>query len=150
MHVIDVVGFDPPQKNGMLPRPTLLLGILPSGQAEDLEHEDQACSLDPDDDIPIDIELLFRPYAFLEYGDQLTDAEERSWRFDGPWRWRSEDKGAGWSPAWPLTLTDRNGELDLADASAIYEATETGLHAREVARWTRLTDAVAPSYTIMD
>ena len=109
------------------------------------DQEDQGCSLDPDDDIPLDIELLFRPYAFLQHDDQLTDRQGRSWRFEGPWRWHWEDEGAGPAPEWPLTLTDRNGELDPAGACAIYEATATGSHATEVARWSRLIDAAPPS-----
>lgn len=148
VHVIDVVRFDPPQENGMLPRPSLLLGVLPAGQTEDPDDEDQGCSLDPDDDIPIDIELLFRPYAFLEYDDQLTDRQGCSWRFDGPWRWQCEDQGAGPAPKWPLTLTGRNGELDPADACAIYQATNTGSHATEIARWSRLTDAAPPPHAV--
>lgn len=148
VHVIGIAAFDPPQKNGTLPRPSLLLGVLPAGQTEEPGYEDQGSSINPDDDIPIDIELLFRPYAFLEYDDQLTDREGRSWRFDGPWRWHCEDDGAAPAPEWPLTLTDRYGELDLADASAIHEATETGSHATEVARWSRLTDATPPSHVI--
>jgi len=46
-------------------------------------------------EISLDIELLFRPYALLELGDQLTGQGGRSWRFEGPWRWCSDDSNAG-------------------------------------------------------
>ena len=121
---------------------------FPAGQTEDPDHEDQGCSLDPDDEIPIDIELLFRPYAFPQYHDQLTDREGRPWRFGGPWRWHCQDEGAGREPQWPLTLTDRSGEPDPTDASAIYQATETGSHATEAARWSLLTGATPPPRAI--
>ena len=146
VHVIDMAAYDPPDENGILPRPSLLLVLLPAGQTEEPDHDDQGCSFDPDDDIPTVIELLYRPYAFLQYDDRLTDRNGRCWRFKGPWRWHCDDEDAGSAPEWPLTLTDRNGELDLADASAIYEATETGSHADVIAQWRRLTNATPPSH----
>jgi hypothetical protein len=100
VHVTRVVAFDPPRATGMLPRHAMLLGVLLAGQAGDPEHEDQGCSIDPDDDIPTDIELLFRPYAFLRLGDEVTDSDGQSWHFDGPWGWEHLGDGDGEAARW--------------------------------------------------
>ncbi|WP_326815971.1 hypothetical protein [Streptomyces sp. NBC_01763] len=141
VHVTDVVVCDPPRATGILPRPTLLLGVLLAGQTEVPEHEDQGCTLDPDDDVPTSIDLLFRPYDFLHLGDEVIDTNDCSWRFRGPWHWERLADGTAAMPAWPLTLTARLEGFDEADMSAVYDATESGSHSGEVARWSWLADA---------
>ncbi|BEK90067.1 hypothetical protein KP696_24970 [Nocardia seriolae] len=136
VHVIDVRRFDPPRETGWLPRPRRQIGYLRAGQALDPGLEDQGASFDPDDGIPRRIELRFRPYAFLEPGDEVADARARVWRFEPPWDWHPFDGGAGDAPTWPLTLLTRNGDSD-DDAAAVdvAEATQTGSHREELARW---------------
>jgi hypothetical protein len=119
----------------------MLLAVLLAGQSEDPEHEDQGCSIDPDDDIPTSIDLLLRPYDFLHLGDEVTDRNGHSWRFHGPWHWTQLDDGDATTPTWPLTLTARLEGFDEADMSAVHDATESGSHSDIVARWSWLADA---------
>ncbi|XVU24573.1 hypothetical protein ACQPZJ_46385 [Actinoplanes sp. CA-054009] len=125
VHVIEVQHFDPPLETGRLPRPQRELLVLRQGVAEDPEAPEQGYGFDPDDGIPRDIRLVFRPYAFLEPGDDVADAAGRAWRFDSPRDWRSYD-GRGGTPVWPLTLLTGDGE-------AVASATATGSHAEEIA-----------------
>lgn len=37
--------------------------------------------------MPVHLALIFRPYSFLEIGDEVADREGRAWRFGGPWDW---------------------------------------------------------------
>jgi hypothetical protein len=48
------------------------------------------------------------------------------------------------APVWPLELTDRRAGFDSADASAVYDATEIGSHAAELASWTHLSGTTPP------
>ena len=143
VHITEVVEFDPPQVDGLLPRHALLLDVLLAGQTEDLLDEDQGCTIDPDDDIPTDINLLFRPYDFLRLGDEVTDSMGRSWRFDGPWLWKLPGSEAA-TPVWPLELTSRLEGLDAVDISAVRDATATRSHSAEAARWSWLANATPP------
>lgn len=145
VHVTGVAVFDPPQADGMLPRHAMLLEVLLAGRSEDPADDDQGCTIDPDDDIPTDINLLFRPYDFLRLGDEVLDGLGRSWRFDDPWRWQPPGGGAV-TPAWPLGLTARLGGFDVQDAAAVRDATVTGSHSAEAARWSRLANATPPGH----
>jgi hypothetical protein len=145
VQVISVHTFDPPRDVGWLPRPRRYLGVLPQGQSFDPEFEDQGSSLDPDSGTVL-LRLLFRPYAFLELGDDVVDAQGDAWRFDGPWNWHSF-AGTSGVPVWPLTLLARNGDTEEEAASKVRQATTGGSHAGEESRWRGLTDAepwVAP------
>ncbi|MFD9727375.1 hypothetical protein [Streptomyces sp. NPDC059072] len=122
---------------GMLPRPACYLEILRQGEAHDPELEDQGSALDPVGAEPIRIELLFRPYAFLEAGDEVVDHDGRAW-FDGPWDWHPFDGQQPTIPAWPLELLSRNGDPAPEDTAAVTRQTRTGSHEEELQRWTRL------------
>ncbi|MGW5679262.1 hypothetical protein ACWEV4_29985 [Streptomyces sp. NPDC003860] len=138
VHVASVHHFDPPLVTGMLPRPACYLEILQQGEVHDPELEDQGHALDPDGGEPIRIELLFRPYAFLEAGDEVADHDGRAWRFDGPWNWHPYDGQKPTTPVWPLELLSRNGDPTPEDTAAVAQQTETGSHEEELRRWTRL------------
>ncbi|WP_127501639.1 hypothetical protein [Actinoplanes solisilvae] len=129
VHVIDVDVCDPPRETGWLPRTSLNLVVLPAGEAPDPRNEFQGTSIEPSGGVPFRIERVFRPYAFLEPGDDVADNDGRAWQFTGPWSWVAYD-GAEGVPVWPLTL--------LAGASvpeAVAEATAVGEHETEVRRW---------------
>ena len=148
VHVTAVDHFDPPQETGWLPRPTLAVSVLPRGMSY-REYPDHThlngigFELHPHDDIPVTLDLVFRPYAFLQPGDEVADAAGRAWRFDGPWDWYAFDDGSlRGIPRWPLTLLTREGTACGAEAStAVSGATVTGSHPETLARWTGLTDA---------
>ncbi|MEU9157285.1 hypothetical protein AB0D59_43775 [Streptomyces sp. NPDC048417] len=67
----------------------------------------QGFELDPDDDIPITLDLVFRRYACLTPGDEVADAAGRAWRFDTPWDWRLFDGATPDEPRRPLALLTR-------------------------------------------
>ncbi len=136
LHVIEIRHFDPPQETGWLPRPHRTIECRRVGQQFEPGATD---SFDPDDGIPRRIELRFRPYAFLEPGDEVADAQARVWRFETAWDLRPFDGRAGAAPAWPLMLLTRHGDGD-DDAAAVdvVEATQTGSHHEELARWAEL------------
>ncbi|WP_433062713.1 hypothetical protein [Dactylosporangium sp. CS-033363] len=102
VHVVEVDEYDADRETGYLPRPTRSLLVLPAGVAADPTLEFQGTSVDLDDGIPLVLELLFRPFAYLTPGDDVADAAGRAWRFDGPWTWTAYDGGDG-VPVWPLT-----------------------------------------------
>ncbi|OIJ68046.1 hypothetical protein WN71_009595 [Streptomyces mangrovisoli] len=138
VHIASVYHFDPPLVTGLLPRPACYLELLPQGEAHDPELEDQGTTLDPAGEEPISIELVFRPYAFLEEGDEVVDRDGRAWRFDGPWDWHPYDGAEPASPTWPLTLLTRDGEPTPQAVAATDLATESGSHAAERDRWHRV------------
>lgn len=144
VHVIRVEHFDPPQETGWLPRPRTELVLLRAGQSEDAALEEQGFGINPDDEIPYDLRLLFRPYAFLESGDEVADANHRAWRFDGPWHWRPFDGDHSSEPLWPLTLLTRDGEPNPDAAEQVATLTSTGSHRDDQARWRQLAKAVPP------
>lgn len=100
--------------------------------------------IDPDDDIPISLDLEFRPYTWLTAGDEVADAAGRAWRFTGPWDWHPFDGAEPHEPAWPLTLLTRQGRVDDAAAADVAAATKVGSHEREIARWAELARASPP------
>lgn len=139
-HITRVDRFDPPLETGRLPRPRLSVTLLRAGEAHDPEREEQGEEFHPEDDIPFVLELLLRPYPFLEPGDEVADSAGRAWRFEGPWEWRPFDDAGPHTPVWPLTLLTREGDplsLDVPDPVA--RATASGSHAAEAARRQALT-----------
>ncbi|MFD6417055.1 hypothetical protein [Streptomyces sp. NPDC060194] len=139
VHVQGVHRFDPPLVTGMLPRPALLLALLRQGEAHDPALEEQGCTIDPDGAEPVRIGLVFRPYAFLEPGDEVADGDGRAWRFEGAWDWHPFDGTRSTSPTWPLTLLTRRGEPAPEAPEGVALATAHGSHAAERDRWTALT-----------
>ncbi len=87
VHVIDVAHCSPPQETGRLPCPSRLVVVLLVGHSFASRLEEQIESFDPEDDIPIAFDLIFRPYAFLRPSDEVADKAGRAWRFDGPRNW---------------------------------------------------------------
>ncbi|WP_225834405.1 hypothetical protein [Streptomyces sp. NK08204] len=139
VHVLAVHHFDPPSVTGMLPRPASYLEVLRQGETHDPELEDQGYAFDPAGGEPIRIVPLFRPYAFLEPGDEVTDRDGRLWRFDAAWDWHPFDEAQPSAPAWPLALLFRKGEPTPEEAAAVARATAVGSHAEELERWTERT-----------
>ena len=137
IHIIEIHQYDPPHETGWLPRPSLSLLVLRAGEPPDPAAEFQGTSIEPDDGIPLTLELVFRPYAFLEAGDDVADSDGRVWRFDGPWNWTAYDGAAG-TPTWPLTLLTGN-----ADPATVTSATLTGSHECEVRRWQQAAELPA-------
>jgi hypothetical protein len=148
VHVTAVDHHDPPLETGWLPRPRLTVSVLRRGlsyrEFPDESHLDgTGCPLHPGDGIPFTYELLLRPYAFLQPGDEVADAAGRAWRFDGPWQWEPFDgAGPGTGPEWPLVLLTRAGSpCSPADADAVARGTATGSHHETVRHWMSLTEA---------
>jgi hypothetical protein len=143
VHVIQVDHHDPPRETGLLPRPRTELALLLAGASEDPIAEDQGFGLDPDDEIPYAIELSFRPYAFLEAGDELADADDRAWRFDDPWHWQPFDGDPTVGPRWPLVLLTRDGSPspDPDAAARVVSLSGAGSPEDDIARWRELTGA---------
>ncbi|MCG7206962.1 hypothetical protein [Streptomyces arenae] len=145
VHVIAVDRFDPPLETGRLPRPRRHVVLLRAGHSHDPEREEQGEEFDPDDDIPITFDLVFRPYACLTPGDEVADAAGRAWRFDTPWDWRPFDGAEPHEPHWPLTLLTRGSHpADPEMAVTVTAATKVGSHHEELARWSELAQATAP------
>ncbi|MFJ9455805.1 hypothetical protein ACIRST_12070 [Kitasatospora sp. NPDC101447] len=144
VHVQSVEYYDPPLVTGLLPRPACYVEVLRQGEVYEPGLEDQGYAFDPAGGEPIGIELLFRPYAFLEPGDEVADRDGRAWRFDGAWDWHAFDGEVSGAPVWPLALLFRGGEpaADEAEgvdgAAEVARATATGSHAEERERWTGL------------
>jgi hypothetical protein len=143
VHVIDVTHFDWPLVTGWLPRPRRLLTVLKAGQSEEPGFDDQGLSIDPDGEMPFAIDLLLRPYAFLEIGEEVADASGRAWNFLDPWKWQPFDGASGIVPAWPLTLLHRPGSVDETAAARVAEMTASGSHTGVISRWKQLTAAKA-------
>ncbi|MFI9150511.1 hypothetical protein [Streptomyces sp. NPDC053367] len=148
VHVTAVEHHDPPLETVWLPRPTGTVTVLPRGMSyrefPDGSHLDgSGYSIHPGDGIPFTLELLMRPYAFLQAGDEVADAVGRAWRFDGPWDWTAFDgEPVGAGPEWPLVLLTRAGEPCSADdAEAVAASTATGSHQETVREWMALTQA---------
>ncbi|MBG0852046.1 hypothetical protein I2W78_09355 [Streptomyces spinoverrucosus] len=148
VHVTAVDHFDPPLETGWLPRPRLAVTVLPRGLScrevpADSEVNGTGYEIHPGDGTPFTFDLLFRPYAFLQPGDEVADASGRAWRFDGAWDWYAfdgEDTREG--PEWPLALLTRSGTpCDAQQTAAVSDATASGSHRETHLHWTRLTDA---------
>lgn len=91
-------------------------------------------TITPQADLFISVDFLFRPYAFLEAGDEFADRYGQVWRFEEPWDWRRVYAGGSTSaPVWPLVLLTLDGPP--GRAAKIRELTSTGTHEDEIARW---------------
>lgn len=141
VHVLAVHHFDPPLETGWLPRPATYLDVLRQGESYDAGSEEQGYQVDPVGGVPFQLELLFRPFAFLEAGDEVVDRDGRAWKFGAPWEWSAFDGGQPSTPSWPLALLFRAGGTTPEAAAAVAEATAAGSHADEVSRWVELTCA---------
>ncbi|MFD0278076.1 hypothetical protein ACFVHB_29795 [Kitasatospora sp. NPDC127111] len=139
VHVLAVDHFDPPLVTGWLPRPATYVHVLRQGETYDAGIEEQGYEIDPVGGEPIQLDLIFRPFAFLETGDEVVDHDGRAWRFDPPWRWHAFDGGQPSTPSWPLALLFRGGEPAPEAVAAVAEATATGSHVQEMSRWVELT-----------
>ncbi|MET7472030.1 hypothetical protein ABZU22_24285 [Micromonospora sp. NPDC005222] len=145
VHVIEAHSFDAPLETGWLPRPNREIVVLRRGVSEEVNAVEQGNGLNPDDDIPLMIKLVFRPYAFLNLGDDVADRLGRAWHFDGPWDWRAYDEQGG-TPAWPLTLlTGGDGSADAERYAQVATATRTGSHQTETEQWRRAAHAEPPA-----
>ncbi|MFJ3902917.1 hypothetical protein [Streptomyces sp. NPDC090025] len=136
-YVVDVDEFPEPLDVGWTPRPHVYVSLVAQGVAISPWAEEIGFTLDPAGAEPIESELVHRPYAFLEDGDEVADAEGRVWAFSVPWNWEPFDKGPGEAPRWPLRLVCRAGSEAPQDAEAVVRATASGAHGDEVARWLR-------------
>jgi hypothetical protein len=131
--------------------PGLSLRVLPAGVPYDLArgaYGDAADSLSPYGDEPIRVELLFRPYRFLEDLDVVADQQGRRWVFCRPYWWveldRDDDRQglpaplAG--PDWPVTLLGQVGGAapDPNRVGQVAEATAAGDHTSHLAVWSRM------------
>ncbi|MEU6621922.1 hypothetical protein ABZ926_14255 [Streptomyces litmocidini] len=148
VHVTAVDHHDPPLETGWLPRPHLTVSVLPRGMSyrkfpDDSHLNGTGYGLHPDTGIPFTFDLLMRPYAFLELGDEIADAAGRAWRFGGAWDWTPFDQEAVEAgPEWPLALLTRAGTPRTADdAQAVATSTASGSHHKTVQGWMTLTNA---------
>ncbi|MET9594490.1 hypothetical protein ABZY45_26720 [Streptomyces sp. NPDC006516] len=148
VHVTAVDHHDPPLETVWLPHPTRTVTVLRRGlsyrEFPDESHLDgSGYTIHPGDGIPFTFELLMRPYASLQAGDEIADAAGRAWRFDGPWEWAAFDgEPAGAGPAWPLVLLSRAGApCSVKDAEEVAASTASGSHQDTVREWMALTDA---------
>ncbi|WP_460725602.1 hypothetical protein [Nocardia heshunensis] len=115
------------------------VGFVPAGPHGGSDAEPDTAMFDPDDGVPRTTELRFRPYTFLEPGDEVADAAARVWRFETAWEWHPFDDRAGTTPTWPLMLLTRHGDSgDDSAAVDVGEATHTGSHHEELAQWAEL------------
>ncbi|MFJ8644787.1 hypothetical protein ACIRNI_01455 [Streptomyces sp. NPDC093546] len=148
VHVTAIDRFDPPQETGWLPRPHLAVAVLPRGLSyreypDDSHLNGRGYDLHPDNGVPFTFEVLFRPYAFLQPGDEVADAAGRAWRFDGPWDWHAFDGAARpGAPEWPLALLTRHGTPCAPEAAdEVARSTASGSHGETLRHWTDLTGA---------
>ncbi|MFJ4843320.1 hypothetical protein [Streptomyces sp. NPDC088746] len=148
VHVTAVDHHDPPLETAWLPHPTRSVSVLPRGlsyrEFPDESHLDgSGYAIHPGDGIPFTFELLMRPYASLQAGDEVADAVGRAWLFGGPWDWTAFDGGSeGTGPEWPLVLLTRAGTpCSVEDAKAVSVSTASGSHQDTVREWMSLTEA---------
>ncbi|MFJ6636709.1 hypothetical protein ACIQMR_35890 [Streptomyces sp. NPDC091376] len=148
VHVTAVDHHDPPLETAWLPHPTQTVTVLRQGlsyrEFPDGSHRDgSGYTIHPGDGIPFTFELLMRPYASLQVGDEVADITGRAWRFDGPWDWTAFDgERAGTGPAWPLILLTRAAKpCCVEDAEAVAASTASGSHQKTVRDWMALTEA---------
>jgi hypothetical protein len=162
-HVASIWVLDEPLDRGWLPRPSGFLTVLPVGATFDPTDRESTIAVElvaawgPDGPTrgvevaePIRMEVVYRPYAFLDDGDVVTDSSGRTWRFEVPFWWQELDGPATgrwltprWigAPRWPLTLASGNTGPAPVRSGEVAAATAAGSHADEVARWQRLTSA---------
>ena len=150
-HVLQVHCWYPDRDTGSLPHESVGLTLLPPGVTHGLGNLDEASYCNPYGAEPVRVELLLRPYRFLEDLDVVADREGRRWEFCRPYWWVELDRDDARegpperlaAPAWPLTLLRRRAGVapTPAQAEAVVRATATGSHGQEVGCWSRLTGA---------
>lgn len=148
VHVTAVDHHDPPLETAWLPHPTRTVTVLRRGLScrefpAESHLDGSGYTIHPGDGIPFTFELLMRPYASLQVGDEVADAVGRAWRFDGPWDWTAFDgESDGAVPEWPLVLLTRAGTpCFVEDAEAVAASTASGSHQEMVREWMSLTEA---------
>ncbi|MEU4064369.1 hypothetical protein AB0F25_18460 [Streptomyces wedmorensis] len=134
-YVVHVAKFSDPLDVGWLPRPRIYVSLVAHGVQISPSAEEIGFTLDPDGDEQIQAELVYRPYAFLQDGDEVADCEGRVWEYSAPWNWVAFDNGPGEFPLWPLQLICRDGGQALQAAEVVARATSSGAHGDEVAYW---------------
>ncbi|MEV6598564.1 hypothetical protein AB0M36_17055 [Actinoplanes sp. NPDC051346] len=144
VHVIEAQSFEPPLETGWLPQPHREIVVLRCGVSEDVNAVEQGNGINPDDDIPLTIDLVFRPYAFLNPGDDVADRHGRAWHSNGPWDWRAYGEQDG-TPAWPLTLLAGDDSVDAERHAQMATATRAGSHKTEIEQWRRAAHAEPPA-----
>jgi hypothetical protein len=80
-----------------------------TGQPPTPEFWEYGLYFDPSSEWNLDGELLYRPFAMLHDGEQVTDSDGGHWTFHAPF-WFTDDQdeqARRGSPAWPLTLAMR-------------------------------------------
>jgi hypothetical protein len=138
-YVVHVENFSDPLDVGWLPRPHTLVSLVSHGATIFPYAEEVGFTLDPDGEEPIESDIVFRPYGFLEPGDEVADSEGRLWTYSLPWNWTPFDGGPGAHPVWPLQLICRNGEQAPHAVESVARATSVGVHEDEIARWLELS-----------
>ncbi|MEU8248428.1 hypothetical protein [Nonomuraea sp. NPDC048916] len=138
-YVARVEHFDQPLDVGWLPRPTVSSALLLQGNVPVPFAEDQGFSYNLPGDEFMNVELLFRPYAFLEEGDVILDARGLTWRFSRPWLWEMEGGSGNDAPEWPLTLRSPINPSSSSRRRRISQATRTGSHVDELTRWEQMS-----------
>jgi len=78
VHVTDVEHHDPPLETAWLPHPTQTVTVLPRGLSyrefpAESHLDGSGYTIHPGDGIPFTFELLMRPYASLQVGDEVAD-----------------------------------------------------------------------------
>ncbi|MFF7177633.1 hypothetical protein [Streptomyces sp. NPDC008121] len=136
-YVVHVERFSDPLDVGWLPRPHAYVSLVSHGVSFPPHAEEIGFTVDPNGEEPIESALVFRPYAFLESGDEVADSEGRLWTYSAPWKWVPFDGRPGEYPAWPLQLICRDGGQVPHAAQSIARATSVGVHDDEMARWLR-------------
>jgi hypothetical protein len=137
-YVVGSMRYDPPRDDGFLPRLSASFAVLPSGSgytgAADVwlgRHE------------PLEVTLLHRPYATLDSGDVVVDAEGRWLRFHVPFVF--EANGIRTQPVWPLTLLSGDAPEDPVAVAAVQAATAEGSHLGEIERWRQWSGVPYPA-----
>lgn len=122
-------------------------GVLRYGvqDTDAVRRDNKLISLYLDGPEPLTIELVHRPYPFLQDHDEVTDPAGRVWSFFKPVGWYEHGGAlrptgptrATEGPAWPLRLTGRPSSFEPteAEAAAVWAATVAGSHADELAAW---------------
>lgn len=151
VHVFAVRCWWPDQDTGRLPRRPLALYLFRQGTPHDLGQPEY--ELDPYQGAPVRVELLGRPYPFLEDLDQVADRQGRRWEFCGPYWWvplDRDDAREGLPPplaalVWPLTLVaDRAGATpDPVRVQRVADATARQILRSYVHGWERLRRVIS-------
>ena len=105
---------------------------------------------------PIEVVLVHRPYAFLERGDRVVDADGAGYLFRPPFLFLTAEAEASlpslvdWPlssvPRWPLSLRERDGRAPTTvEGEAVATATGSGCHDGELDAWERHAGVSLPA-----